>query len=83
MIDNEAARPATLAPNSQIGGVAPGQYRQSRNFGEDTKSFTIGTNRESKIARTAGPGQYNVDRAEKLTRPSRTGGKMDKSPSRP
>ena len=35
--------------------TAPGQYDDGRTFGHDTKTFTIGEKRETKIVKTLPP----------------------------
>lgn len=49
--------------------AGPGQYESQKQFGKDNKkSFTIGTRSEKKIEKTAGPGQYDVDRSVSATK---------------
>lgn len=52
---------------------APGQYDvKGMSFGENTKSFTIGVKRESKIEHSPGPGSYNADRSDSVTKSRNT-----------
>ena len=41
--------------------VGPGQYEDSKRFGWNTKTFTIGEKREVKTIETVGPGAYETD----------------------
>ena len=47
------------------------------------KSFKIGTKSEKKIEITAGPGQYDADRADTITKTKIVNINMGSSPSRP
>ncbi len=49
--------------------TSPGQY-DDRNyqFGSNSKGFTIGEKRETRIESTVGPGSYDFDRATNLTK---------------
>jgi hypothetical protein len=49
-----------------IGG--PGEYETTNNFGDDVKTLPIGVRREEKIIRTAGPGEYQHERADLQTK---------------
>ena len=62
--------------------TAPGQYDDGRTFGHDTKTFTIGEKRETKIVKTLGPGAYSPERADGVTRVKTTNITMGTSPSR-
>lgn len=44
--------------------VAPGQYDDGKRFNSGVKGFKIGEKRETRIETTAGPGTYDVERAE-------------------
>lgn len=50
--------------------VAPGHYDDGKTatFGFDVKGFTIGEKREQRLEQTAGPGEYNMEQADKLTK---------------
>ena len=62
--------------------VGPGQYEDNKQFGHDTKTFTIGEKRFEKTVETIGPGAYDVDRADNITRVRATNINMGSSPSR-
>ena len=47
--------------------VAPGQYDDGMRWNSNSKSFKIGEKRSQKIEMTAGPGQYEVDKANSVT----------------
>lgn len=49
--------------------VGPGQY-DDRNyeFGSNTKSFTIGEKRTERVVESMGPGSYDPDLADNLTK---------------
>ena len=61
------ARPASFAKGGDI-DVAPGQYDDGKRFNSDVKPFTIGRKRDKGIPDSAGPGTYDVTRAERLTK---------------
>ena len=62
--------------------VGPGEYDDNKQFGQDTKSFTIGEKRVFKTVETMGPGAYDIDRADNITRVRATNINMSASPSR-
>ncbi len=64
--------------------TSPGQY-DDRNykFGSNSKGFTIGEKRETRIESTAGPGSYDYDRATNLTKHKTGSFNMASSPGRP
>ena len=76
------SRPSTFARGGDV-NVAPGQYDDGKNFGSDTKAFRIGEKRETRIQETMGPGSYNPERAEAMTKTKVTTVNMASSPSRP
>lgn len=47
---------------------SPGEYNVAKPFGSDAKGFTIGTKKEKTIEVSPGPGDYNKDRSESLTK---------------
>jgi len=49
------SRPASFARVGDV-NVSPGQYDNSYNLGNDTKSFRIGEKRETRVADSLGPG---------------------------
>ena len=60
---------ASLTRKTGAVDVGPGQYDGFKQFGEETKTFTIGEKREGKIVETTiGPGQYSPERSEMITR---------------
>ena len=63
--------------------IGPGQY-DDRNyeFGQQTKSFTIGEKRTERVVETMGPGSYSPERAEGVTKPKVPNINMGSSPSR-
>lgn len=75
-------RPGARAPDVD---VAPGQYDdRDYKFGKDVKpSFTIGERRDKPIQLSVGPGEYDLDRANNLTKPKVPQVDMGSSPSRP
>ena len=48
--------------------LGPGHYESDLKFAKDTKTFTIGEKREFKVTESVGPGQYEIERAEVLTK---------------
>ena len=48
--------------------LGPGQYESGLKFGSDSKTFTMGEKREFKVVESVGPGQYEIERAEVLTK---------------
>lgn len=70
---------------------APGSYDvRGMSFGENTKSFTIGVKRDSRVEGSPGPGSYDHSRSESQTKNrspntvdfDRTTGRKDASPAR-
>ena len=48
---------------------APGSYDiKGMSFGENTKSMTIGVKRDSRVERSPGPGHYQAERSDSLTK---------------
>ena len=52
-------------------------------FGHDVNGFRIGEKREQGIPRTAGPGEYNHEMADNLTKTKTPNINLGSSPSRP
>ncbi len=75
------ARPKTLAIENN--DAAPGQYDDGKRFNSDVKSFRIGEKREEKIVKTMGPGAYDHERADSLTKSKMPNINMGGSPARP
>ena len=63
--------------------VAPGQYDDGKRFNSGVKGFKIGEKRETRIETTAGPGTYDVERAETQTKTKTANINMGSSPARP
>ena len=76
------SRPASFAKGGDY-SVGPGQYDDGKNFGSDTKSFRIGEKRQERIVETMGPGAYQHERADALTKTKMANIDMGGSPSRP
>jgi hypothetical protein len=49
-----------------LGG--PGSYNPTKPFGHQSRSFVIGEIKESHYIVSAGPGEYNHERADSLTK---------------
>ena len=64
------SRPKNLTKSGEF-DVAPGQYDDGVRFNSNVKSFKIGEKRQEKVEMTAGPGQYDAERASSVTK-SRT-----------
>ena len=62
--------------------VGPGAYTYEKRFGEETKSFRIGERREERIVETMGPGLYDIEKGEAITRVRSTNINMGTSPTR-
>ena len=78
----EKARPESFAKRGDV-DVAPGQYDDGKRFNSDVKGFRIGEKRVEKIQMTAGPGEYNHERADSLTKTKMANINMGSSPARP
>ena len=78
------SRPNTFAKASDV-NVAPGQYDDRKyEFGKNVKSFTIGEKRETRMSESMGPGSYNPEKAEAMTKTKTTTTiNMASSPGRP
>ena len=48
--------------------VAPGQYDDGIRFNSNVKSFKIGEKRAEKVKEGMGPGAYDPDRADTITK---------------
>ena len=63
--------------------IGPGQYAYEKQFGEETKTFRIGERRTEKaVETTAGPGDYDLERGDAITRVRTTNINMGSSPAR-
>ena len=75
-------RAANLASKTASSNLGPGAYEGDKKFGEDSKTFTIGEKRYEKVVETMGPGLYDPDRADNITRVRSANVHMGSSPSR-
>ena len=63
--------------------VGPGAYTYQKSFGEETTSVKIGERQKEKIVEsTAGPGDYDADRVDAVTKTKMVNIHMGSSPSR-
>ena len=77
------SRPHTnAAPGSEFHG-APGQYDDGLRFNSGVKGFKIGERKHERIPVTAGPGEYNHEIADGLTKAKTPNINLGSSPSRP
>lgn len=67
----------------QDGRAEPGTYDNMYDWKTNSKGFTIGEKRETRIEQTVGPGEYDADRATNLTKTKTVNINMGSSPSRP
>ena len=67
-MDSSPGRQQTFGADSNP-NLGPGLY-DDRNYdiANNTKSFTIGERRETRVSRTLGPGAYSPERADSITR---------------
>ena len=76
------SRPKSFAKEGDI-DVAPGQYDDGKRWNSNVKSMTIGQKRETRAERTAGPGEYDHEKADAVTKSKMPNITMGSSPSRP
>ena len=76
------ARPSSFAKGGDV-NVAPGQYDDGIRFNSNVKSFKISEKREERIVETMGPGAYDHERADNLTKSKSPNINMGGSPARP
>ena len=76
------SRPTSFAKGGDV-DVAPGQYDDGKRFNDNVKSFKIGEKRPEKPNTNMGPGAYDPERADNLTKSKMPNFAMVKSPSRP
>ena len=76
------SRPASFAKGGDV-DVAPGQYDDGIRFNSNVKGFKIAEKRESRTIETMGPGAYNHEAADGLTKAKMPNINMGSSPSRP
>ena len=79
-IINKASQRETFAIKEIA--VGPGQYDDGIRFNSNVKSFTIGEKRAEKVVESMGPGTYNPDVADGVTKPKVPNVNMGSSPSR-
>jgi len=76
------SRPVSFARGGDV-DVAPGQYDDGQRFNSNAKSFRIGEKREERITKTIGPGAYDYEKADAVTKCKLVNVTMGGSPSRP
>ena len=76
------SRPKSFAKGGDV-DVAPGQYDDGIRFNSNVKGFKIAEKRESRTIETMGPGAYNHEAADGLTKAKMPNINMGSSPSRP
>ena len=62
--------------------AGPGQYDDGIRFNSNTKTFTIGEKRQERVVESMGPGTYDPDRADGITKAKMPNINMGSSPSR-
>ena len=68
-ISKGKARPDNFTNKAVADSDGPGAYEVKKQFGKDVKTMTISrTARYKEIEETAGPGQYDLDRATSVTK---------------
>ena len=78
---SQQARPNTLVKDQEL-DVAPGQYDDGIGFNSN-KGFRIGEKREDRVERTAGPGEYSPEKADRITKQKIADVNLGSSPARP
>ena len=63
--------------------VAPGQYDDGMRFNSNVKSFKIGEKRPEKPREGMGPGDYEIEIANSVTKTRTVNINMGSSPARP
>jgi hypothetical protein len=76
------SRPMSFARGGDV-NVAPGQYDDGQRFNSNVKSFKIGEKREERMTRTLGPGAYDHEKSDAVTKSKMPNVTMGGSPSRP
>ncbi len=76
------SRPMSFARGGDV-NVAPGQYDDGQRFNSNVKSFKIGEKRDENIPQTMGPGAYDHEKADGVTKSKMPNINMGSSPSRP
>ena len=67
-LGSSPSRPASFAKGGDV-DVAPGQYDDGMRFNTGVKGFKIGEIRPSHPVDSMGPGAYDPDRADSMTKP--------------
>ena len=80
-IGSSPSRPHSLAVTGS--GADPGQYDDGIRFNSGVKGFKIEGKKEERIPVTAGPGEYNHEAADNLTKNRTPNINLGTSPSRP
>ena len=79
---NLGSSPARPARKTDI-NVAPGQYDDGIRFNSAVKPFKIGQKRERAVQDTIGPGQYNPEIADIITKNKAPNVNLGSTPARP
>ena len=79
---NSPSRPHSFAQGRDV-NVAPGQYDDGKRFNSDVKSFRIGEKRPERPNTNMGPGAYDPERADSMTKSKTPNINMGSSPARP
>ena len=82
-LGSSPSRPHTNAVQGSEFQGAPGQYDDGIRFNTGVKGFKIAEKREHRIQKTAGPGEYDHERADSLTKTRTPNINLGSSPSRP
>jgi len=78
---NMGSSPARAITRTDV-DVAPGQYDDGIRFNQNVKSFRIGEKRQEKIVSSMGPGAYDHERADAVTKSKMPNINMGSSPAR-
>ena len=81
VIKPSASAPKLVSPQKPPKRVehTPGPNESfSRPFGDDAPTFSMGIPRPVRIERSPGPGEYDLEKADSLTKPRIIGGRMHK-----
>ena len=81
-LGSSPSRPASFAKGGDV-DVAPGQYDDGIRFNSNVKGFKIAEKRETRTVETMGPGAYNHEAADGLTKAKMPNINLGSSPSRP
>ena len=81
-LGSSPSRPGTFAKGGDV-NVAPGQYDHGGKFGDNAKSFRIGEKRPERPSEGVGPGAYEPELADALTKSKSPNINLGSSPGRP